>query len=343
MFDAVQERVRTNRRTGEIPEPHDDVASDSAPEVVGPVTGTDPMTLGPASDADVERERVQGVAPLTEEDLFILRSPVSNVLKGRFQAEYLEDWRRAGATDMLFRQAGAFKLDDEIPPDVGIGYNALVPKGPFVEGSNWLEMPTWELAVGIEQRLALAFEAHLREATADRLGETVAVDASAIVNAATSMADDLRGTGYHPSAIVIAGRPSTDIAVAVADLITPDWMLDGILSTTFHVLGMHQNLPVFEMDHPGPPALYVVDLARFGTLHRYGEQPEFALDQIDEETATAWLQREPSIVPDVPAKPEFEHERIQQLMLRAHLQLYERYELRIKDPRAAVCRPLAGL
>jgi hypothetical protein len=165
----------------------------------------------------------------------------------------------------------------------------------------------------------------------------------AIVEAADEMMLELRRIGYRPSAIVIAGRPSTEVTVSLTYLVTPDWELDGVLSATFHILGMHRNVPIFELDHPGPPALYVVDLAAFGRLIRYGETPEFALDPIEQETAATWLQSNPTIISSEPPFRGFEYEHVARLMLRVHLRLYERYELKVKDRQAVVGRPLAGL
>jgi ppGpp synthetase/RelA/SpoT-type nucleotidyltranferase len=343
MFEAIQERVRQSSRTPNRPEVRSEPTADEAPDVVEATVPAGPLTSDGQQKFADDGGRTASIAPLTEDEVHIINTPVAEPLVSRFLEEYLSDWRQAGATDMLFRRAGALQVLTEDRPDIGIGYNALVPKGPFVEGSNWLPLPTWELAVGIEQQVALAFEGHLRAAVKGRFGDLVDRDPAAMIAAADMMIDELQSAGYSPSAIVIAGRPSTGIAVALTDLVTPDWELDGVLSTTFHILGMHRDLPIFEMDHPGPPALYVVDLDRFGSLRRYGDQPEFSLDSIDAVKAAEWLQREPSFVPDIPPRPEYEQARLQQLMLHVHLRLYERYELNVEDPRAVVGRPLAGL
>src|SRR5262249_48303622 len=61
-----------------------------------------------------------------------------------FLQSVIESRRQAATTEMLCTNVGAFDHQSVIPAEkrqLAAGFNVLVPKGPFVERSNWLMFP----------------------------------------------------------------------------------------------------------------------------------------------------------------------------------------------------------
>jgi len=277
---------------------------------------------------------------LSEDDAYVLKSKISDTRKQKFLDEFIADRVRAGTIDKLFQQVRALQRRSGNGPPGGLGYNTLVPKGPFVDDSNWVELPTWDLAIGIESALARELETALRQATRERLGEEIDAEAQAIVQAADAMAEELRNAGYTPTLYVLVGRPSINLAVALTYLVKPDWELSGPLHMAFKILGTRGDVPILEVDEGDIPALYAVDLARFARLRRFGNRPEFALNEIDAQEGAEWLAENPALVKEPPPMPGLENERLSHLLLQAHLRLYEKHELMVLDQSAAIGRPV---
>src|SRR5207247_6606886 len=93
-------------------------------------------------------------------------------------------------------------------------------------------------------------------------------------------------------------------------------------------------------------SVYAVDLRRFATLIRYADEPEFddrkAITEFTDSEARAILAQQPRLILDPPPESGQEEERVRQLQLRVGLELWETYELTVKDPNAVVARPLVG-
>ena len=120
------------------------------------------------------------------------------------------------------------------------------------------------------------------------------------------------------------------------------------LRSKHRVIGVHveTGAPVLDIAESPIPALYAVDLARFATLTRYGKgqdfEPEFRVEEFDETRARAILAQQPRLILEPPPESGLEEERIRQLRLRVGLELWETYDLTVKDPRAVIARPLVG-
>ena len=343
-FETLLKRVRESPRDPEAPK------ASSEPALVESSVGDALEDIIDIDQAPDVREVVEPhefaageeflVPPHTPEDEYILQQPVSEERKLRFLEKFIADRRQVGTLDSLFQRVGALERSSQGGPDGGLGYNTLVPKGPFVEGSNFLDLPTWDLAIGIEFGLARQLEEALRAATDGRLGVVIEADAQAIVQAADEMAEELSEAGYTPTVFILVGRPSVDLAVALTYLVTPDWELKGILRMGFKILGAHRDVPIVEIDQGGAPAFYAVDLAKFARLRRFGSRPEFALNEIDAEEAAELLEENPGLIKEPPPVPGMENERVRKVLLQLHLRLYERHELVVQDRSAVVGRPV---
>jgi hypothetical protein len=282
----------------------------------------------------------------TVEDDLILSSPVSEQRKTAFLSDFLAQRREAQAVEMLFERAGAFKLKQPPPPkDVeSAGFRSIVFKGPFVEGSNWLTGSAWGYATAMERHLLRRLEEALREATIERIEASVERDARAIPRALSEMARELVGSGFQPSLFAFAGELGSQLYTDLTKEVIPDWdpRVQATLRTTYRIVGMFAGVPIMDIPVSPMPAVYAVDLASFASLTRYGEKPEFEVKEIDEERAREILARQPRLIMDPPPNSGLEEERIRQLQLRVSLDLWETYELTVKDPRAVVGRPLVG-
>lgn len=85
-----------------------------------------------------------------------------------------------------------------------------------------------------------------------------------------------------------------------------------------------------------------MDVGRFARLTRYGEKPEFEVEEITPQRARELLSKNPNLVSNPPAGPQTEEERLRQLQLKVGLQLFETYELAVLEREAAASCPLVG-
>jgi hypothetical protein len=107
-------------------------------------------------EAETERQRQQA---------HVFESPVSKTRVQRFEEDYLKGRREIGATEKIFKHYGAFQHKTVANHLISFGFNSLVNKGPFVDGSNWLDMRGWEFAVAEERYLLKKLHTHLAEST----------------------------------------------------------------------------------------------------------------------------------------------------------------------------------
>ena len=91
----------------------------------------------------------------------ILNAQISQTRIAEFYADYLESRRQSGALEAVFGYAGSFRSATEWDDSNVIGFNVILRKGPFVDGSNWLGYRGWEFALGLERHLLSKFQALL--------------------------------------------------------------------------------------------------------------------------------------------------------------------------------------
>jgi hypothetical protein len=286
------------------------------------------------------------VHPLSPDDELILRSPVSEQRKQAFLADFLDNRRQTQTIETLFERVHAFEVSQSPPPkDVeAFGFKGILRKGPFVEGSGWQLGSTSSYANAMERHLFVQFDEALRSATQERLDTEVARETQALLDAFDKMAYDLRAGGFRPTLYVVTGDIGAQPYIELRSQTIPNWDVKvwEALRSTYHVMGMYHDCPVLDLPVATVPAVYALDLAQFASLTRYGELPEFRIEEFSEQRAREILAHQPRLIQDPPPESGLEEARIRQLQLRVGLDLWERYRLTIKDPLAAIGRPLVG-
>jgi hypothetical protein len=266
----------------------------------------------------------------------IIDSPISEARVQRFKEDYLKGRQDIGATEKIFRHYGAFQQQNERNNRASFGFNMLVYKGPFVDGSNWADLKGWEFAVAEERHLLKNLHDNLAESvihTGQVLSEIVAPQPEGILNAAKRMADLLGDRAK--SLIVLATHLDTETMLSLNKaLTTPGWELGDELKTNW-ILGKHEHCPVLYLNDPDLDSLYIVDVTRFASLVQYDPLVDLRVLAIDEGSAKRMLEDNADLKLDVNA-----------LLSMVHLILYQSYEIQIHDRNAvwaAKVSPLDGI
>lgn len=256
----------------------------------------------------------------------IIDSPVSEARVERFKEDYLEGRRDIGATEKIFRFYGAFQHQNERNDSVSFGFNRLVHKGPFVDGSNWADLRGWEFAVAEERRLLKDLHTHLVESasqTDQLLSDNISRQSGEILHTATKMSDLLVDRSFCGNLIVVAAHLEIETLVSLKKaLTTPSWELTDDLRTNW-ILGKHESCPVLHLNDQDLNSLYVVDVPRFASLVQYHPLVDLHVLPIDETTAKRILEDNPDLKLDMST-----------LCSMVHLTLYQSYEIQIHDRHA---------
>jgi len=254
----------------------------------------------------------------------IIDSPISEARVQRFKEDYLKGRQDIGATEKIFRHYGAFQQQNERNNRASFGFNTLVHKGSFVDGSNWLDLKGWEFAVAEERHLLKNLHAHLAGSsshTGQVLSGSIARQPDGILDAAKMM-DNLLGTPAK-SLIVLATHFDVDTIVSLKKaLTTPGWELEDDLRTNW-ILGKHGDRPVLYINDPDLCHLYVVDLPRLASLVQYAPLVDLQVLTINEAAAKRMLEDNPNLKLDVNT-----------LLSMVHIILYQSYEIQIHDQNA---------
>jgi hypothetical protein len=249
----------------------------------------------------------------------IIDSPVSEARVQRFKEDYLKGRRNIGATEKIFNHCGAFQHRNERNDLATFGFNRLVHKGPFVDGSNWADLRGWEFAVAEERWLLKHLHTHLSE-SASQSGHVLAYNVprqpSDILSAADSLAGLLGEQGFEASLVVVATHLDIDTLVALTPALTDD------LRTNW-ILGKHGSYPVLYINDHDLDSLYVVDVQRFAKLVQLDPLVELSIQSIDEARAKRMLEDRPDLKLDINA-----------LRSMVHLRLYQSYGFEIRDQHA---------
>jgi hypothetical protein len=254
----------------------------------------------------------------------ILESSISETRVKRFEDDYLKGRRAISATEKIFRHFGAFQHSTSPNRLTSFGFNTLVNKGPFVDGSNWLDLRGWEFAVAEERHLLKKLSTFLAESvshTGQMLTDTITPQPEGILDATKRMADLL---GKHDkSLIVIAAHLDVDTIVSLDKaLTTPGWELGDDLRTNW-ILGKNVGCPVLHLDDSDSGSLYVIDIPRFASLVQYDPLVDLQVLAIDEATAKRMLEDNPDLKLDVNT-----------LLSMVHLILYQSYEIQVHNQNA---------
>jgi hypothetical protein len=254
----------------------------------------------------------------------ILDSPVSETRVQRFREDYLKGRQDIGATEKIFRHYGAFLYRNEQNDRACFGFNSLVYKGPFVDGSSWLDQRGWEFAVAEERYLLKKLHEHLAKSishTGQIVSNNIIQQPNEILDAAKMMADSL---GAHDrSLIVLAAHLDTETIVSLNKaLTTAGWELEDELRTNW-ILGKYEGCPVLYLNELDLNNLYVVDAPRFASLIQYDPIINLHVLSIDEAAAGRMLEDDPDLKLDVNT-----------LLSMVNLILYQSYEIQIHDRHA---------
>lgn len=197
---------------------------------------------------------------LTPEDRYVFEAPLSDSRIEKFREEVHEEWARLPMT-ALFRAAGTLRHVDVYESGMRFGVVTPTFKGPFVEGSNWADLPGREFAYGLERYLLDRFTELLdaRQGDADPLVGSADVIAGFIEGAA----DDIRQDGGTADVAVLAGRLPEHVAVDIYRV--TDWQGPAVVrgvdvSTMSYMHRPVGGLPILWYRSDRDPALFVVDL-----------------------------------------------------------------------------------
>src|SRR5581483_9461053 len=216
---------------------------------------------------------------------------------------------RTATTETLFRSVNAFTLEPEFSNREAFGFNLLLLKAPFVEGSSWLPYSTLEFAFAAERHLLKRLERMLRESAADTQEQVGSSSWPDLLEGTRHLLGAAHARNYEPSLIVLAGRIPFDLLSRLYQYIGPEWGLD-LGPRDMRILATYRGIPVLALEEADVPALYVADLARFGHLTRCGLEPEFSVEEIDDAQAEALLQSNPNIVEIPSDRPNTHDERV---------------------------------
>lgn len=307
-------------------------------------TRTDIENLDPHGDTH-ESDLTLMLPQHSPDDDLILTGNVSEQREADFLRRFLAERKNTRVTEALFERAGKFSVIQS-SPDLGkvraSGFKHLVFKGPFVEGSNWLSYPVSGYAVALETHLLARFEETLRNATLNDNPDFIERNVPTIVYALDAMRSELDVLGYSASLFVITGKLGYRLRSQIIDAITPysDPKVGQLLKSKHRILGLYKEVPLLDIAEAPMPALYAVDLSRFGSLKRYGAEPEFSITEFDETSARELLASQPRLISTPPPDVGLDDERVRQLRLKVGLDLWETYELMVEDEAAVRGRNL---
>jgi len=254
----------------------------------------------------------------------IIESPVSEARVQKFKDDYLKGRQDIGAMEKIFKYYDAFQYRTERNDMASFGFNKLVHKGPFVDGSNWADLRGWEFAVAEERHLLKGLYAHLAESvshTGQILSDDIIRQPDEILDAAKRMADLL--CARERSLIILATNLDTETIVSLnKTLTTAGWEVGYELRTNW-ILGKHEGCPILYLNEPDLNNLYVIDVPRFASLVQYDPEADLHVLAINEITAKRMLEDDPGLKLD-----------LNTLLSMVNLTLYQSYEIEIHNRHA---------
>ncbi|MCW4011781.1 MAG: hypothetical protein NWF07_02185 [Candidatus Bathyarchaeota archaeon] len=268
--------------------------------------------------------RQEAEASQQRQQRHILESPLSDTRVQKFKDDYLKSREEIGATEKIFKYYGSFKQQSTLNHLKNFGFNKLVHKGPFVDGSNWSDIGGWEFAVAEERYLLNKLHACLTESTGhtgQTLPTAIAPQPDRIFGAAKQMVDLLGNSGQN--LIILAAHLDIDVIVSLNKVLTtPRWELGDELRTNW-ILGKYEDCPVLHLGDSTSNCLYVVDIPRFAALVQYDPKVDLQVLAIDEAAAKQILENNPDLKLDIST-----------ILSKVHLFLYQSYEIQVLDQKA---------
>ena len=265
---------------------------------------------------------------------YILKSPLSKDRVTSFYSDYLEGRRQSGAAEAVFEQAQALVREANWEDKHGIGFNVVIRKGPFVDGSNWLGTRGWEFALAVERHLLSKFDELLRHNPRPLQAGPVERKWSSMFTAANELLLKLNADASK-ACIVVTG-PLHDnwlLDLTRQANVTPGWDLPRDLNRTW-IHGKYRGAVILHIAESTEPSLFVVDVPRFARLMQHGT-PQFHVDEIDEKRAQEILSK----LPDQSGGPD----PVRAMRLKVWMRLYESWNFDLMDKQAAAYAALARL
>ena len=268
-----------------------------------------------------------------ESDDFVLTAPLSKKRIEDFRAEYLTDRQQTSSLETVFRRAAALEENRDWSDQHRVGFNVLLRKGPFVEGSSWAPYRTWQFALALERHLLSRFEDLLRTSSEGQNWPNIHRDWDDILSTSDSMFQTIQSGPNQQAALVIAGALSTDWLVELSKQpVKPYYDLPSDLNRT-SILGSYRDRLILRIDEAATPALYAVDVNRFARLARFG-LPQLEVDDYSEQDARE-LVINGRVRPSVQQRGRgARDELIRQLRLKVWMRLFESWDLKVLDSRA---------
>ena len=268
------------------------------------------------------------------QDEYVLNSPISKERVARFYSDYLDSRRQSGAAEAVFEQADSLSRRPDWNDEYGIGFNVIIRKGPFVDGSNWAEYRTWEFALAVERHLLSKFDELLRDNAQPLQARPAERKWSSMFTAADELLFKLNADASK-ACIVVTG-PLHDnwlLDLTRQPEVIPDWDLPRDLNRTW-IHGKYRGAVILHIAESTESSLFVVDVPRFARLIQHGT-PQFHVDEIDEKRAQEILSK----LPDQSAGPD----PVRAMRLKVWMRLYESWSFDLLDERAAAHAALAPL
>ena len=253
----------------------------------------------------------------------VIDSPISEERVQRFKEDYLKGRQDIGATEKIFRYFDAYQMKNEQHDSAYFGFNRLVPKGSFVDDSNWADLRGWEFAVAEERWLLNNLYIKMAESiskTGQTLPGSIAKHPDEILGTIEKISEIMKGHGYCGNLIVVATDLNTETIISLEKLITiPSWELSDDLKTNW-ILGKHEDFPILYIKNKDLKTLFVVDVRRFASLLQYEPLVDLNVSLIGKETLNQILENNKDRTLDMGT-----------LHSKVHLTLYQSYQIQIHE------------
>ena len=213
-------------------------------------------------------------------------------------------------------------------------------KGPFVDGSNWVEYRTWEFAVAAERHLLERLHAALAQGQRPT-EEITARNWEDVLARSDQLCATLTSQGYHPTLLAIGGPLTIDMLADAHRYFVPDWELEPTLNKPW-ILGAHKGLPILHL-RSGEPALYAADLRGFGRLTKFSPDVDFKIEEFDDNRAREILSANRLATSLAEGEADTLENRLRRIKTQVGLDLFESYGLDVLDARAVLTARLAPM
>lgn len=317
------------------------------------VAGPGDPTMAPTQPPRLRtvRDRMSSVAPppapqsspvpeLDSSERYVFEHPISPARVERLREGIRQQLDTTMPMFTLTKLAGVRRRREVFDDALRFGLRRLSFKGPFVDGSNWIEVREREFALTIDEFLMKQFG----ELLVARLNaETIVARTSAdirrfVLEGSTKM----RLSGGNPDLLVIVEPRTSDRIerVLLEDRLwwTEPRVLRGqpLRDLTF-VHGAIHGLPtlqIFGLPDDVPPALFVVDMSDFELVltniaAEVDDYLGFNVEPVDERTARSMLDERPSLRTDLYRGKNHEDGAFSLEEAVLHLQLMAVYDLTV--------------